>query len=187
MSGDYQTAARMSQKRRAIPLPDLRGRSVLDIGCDHGYWSKLASDMGATDVLGIDRGRGVGRGKYTDLAKRNAGMGWPNTRFLNVNLGVAWPDVGRFDVVFCFAVYHHIYGVCRDHGVIWQWLRSVTRDELLWEGPLGTDDPIVRMRAPRDVRYNRTAILDAAAGAGFSVEVIGPALYRPTRTVLRCR
>ena len=35
-------------------LPELQGRTILDIGCGMGQHAKQYSDMGAKSVLGID-------------------------------------------------------------------------------------------------------------------------------------
>lgn len=35
-------------------FPDVRGKSVLDLGCGYGWHCKYAAQMGASDVLGID-------------------------------------------------------------------------------------------------------------------------------------
>lgn len=35
-------------------LPDLNGKTVLDVGCGNGWHCRYAADNGATDVLGID-------------------------------------------------------------------------------------------------------------------------------------
>ena len=186
--GDYQTVERMAQKLRAIPVPaDLTGKSVLDVGCDHGWWCKLASDRGAARVLGIDRGRGVrvrGKLQHVDLAARNNAEGWANCTFQDVNLAEQWPDLGAFDLVFCFSLYHHLYGETGSHDRIWQWLRARTAGELLWEGPVDTRDPIARDRA-KGKPYTRTEIL-AAASRHFDVELVGPAIHRPHREVWRC-
>lgn len=188
MSGDYQTARRMAAKLRAIPLPDLTGKRVLDIGCDHGAFCKLASDQGAAYVLGLDRGRGVrgsnGR-EFVDLVARNAAEGWPRCEFRAFNLGVEWTLFGTFDVVLFLSVYHHVYGETGDHGRIWRWLRAHTAGVLFWEGPVDHQDPVARMRTKHRVGYTREAIL-AAAQASFHVEHIGPALHRPHREVWRC-
>jgi len=68
---DYQTPRRMAAKLQAVPLPELRGKRVLDVGCDAGAWCWLAAEQGAADVLGLDRGREVrGRG-FVDVIKEN--------------------------------------------------------------------------------------------------------------------
>lgn len=195
-AGDYQTRERMDAKRQAIPIPiALGGLTVLDVGTDHGFWARLASERGAKRVLGIDRGRevrGAGEGGtlgFVDLVARNRAQGWSNCEFERADIGNEWPSFGRFDVVFAFAVYHHLFGNCGDHGAIWQWFREHTAENglLIWEGPLDLTDPIARMRAKAwpGVPYDREAIIGAAE-RHYAVEDVGPALYRKTRRVLRC-
>lgn len=189
LAGDYQTQVRIAAKLKAIPLPELQGKTVLDVGTDHGYWSQLASERGATRVVGIDRGREV-RGKgFVDLAARNNAQGWANCSFINVNLGDEWPDLGKFDVIFTFSIYHHLYGQCGSHDQIWGWLAGCLAPGgiLLWEGPPDERDSTSRqvMRIKRRKNYSRSSII-AAAGKYFKVELIGPALHQPHREVWRC-
>jgi 2-polyprenyl-3-methyl-5-hydroxy-6-metoxy-1,4-benzoquinol methylase len=47
----YQTPQRMSAKLKAIPLPFMLGRRVLDVGCDAGFFSFLAAERGASEVV----------------------------------------------------------------------------------------------------------------------------------------
>ena len=196
--GDYQTAKRMAQKLKAMPPIDWNGKTVLDVGCDHGAWSKLASDHGASKVLGIDRGRGVPvegrRREYVDLAALNNSRGWPNCEFQSVDITKDWPDVGRWDLVLCFSVYHHLYGDTADHDRIWRYLWSCTcRDggALIWEGPVDTKDGEARTRhgmalkIDRTATYTKAAILKAASRY-FTVAHVGPALHRAGREVWRC-
>jgi len=184
-TSDYQTVHRMALKRQAIPLPDLAGKSVLDVGCEAGYWCKLASDEGASRVLGLDRGRLVHGIGWVDLVAQNRAQGWPRCEFERIDLGKEWSQFGTFDVVLVMSVYHHIYGNCGDHDAIWAWLRKHTADDgvLIWEGPLDTTDSVSRRWAGEG--YTRAAILDAGAHY-FDPELVGPALHEPTREVLRC-
>lgn len=191
--GDYQTARRMAQKLEAIPLPDLAGKSMLDVGCDHGAWCKLASDAGAARVLGLDRGRGVRRNggvEHVDLVALNASRGWPNCEFRHFDLGAEWTEhteAGAFDVVLFLSVYHHVYGETGDHERVWRWLRAHTADDgvLLWEGPVDTRDSVAKMRTKHRGGYTRARIMQAAESY-FHVEHVGPALHRPHREVWRC-
>lgn len=173
---DYQTPDRMALKRKAIPLPNLSGKSILDVGCDHGYWCRLASELGASKVLGLDRGRMV-VGKFTDFSKT-----FPFCE--KIDLGKQWHEFGKFDVVFCFSMYHHIYENCGDHNAVWFWLRRHTKEILLWENPTGNDDPVVRLNV--SLPYLKSEI-EQAASRYFDVEHIGPALHVKTREVWRCR
>ena len=174
----YQTPDRMALKERAIPLPDLKGKAVLDVGCDHGHWCWLAAERGA-HVLGLDRNR-----DGLDLIARNNAQAKPGCEFKQTNLGIQWHDFGRFDVVFCFSMYHHVFENCGDHKAIWYWLWRHTKQELLWENPTGEDDAVVRMNVTR--LYRRDEILDAAE-TYFDVEEVGPALHVRTREVWRCK
>ena len=189
--GDYQTEKRMKQKREAIPLPDLKGKRVLDIGCDHGYWAHLASTLGASYVLGVDRGRVVRTKGHVRLAEQNNAQGWPNCKFVEHNLGEEWPDLGWFDVVFCFSVYHHWFPVARSHDKVWKWLWEHTAPDgvVLWEGPPDTKDPFFRHRLAEEKLGTETftrELITEAAERYFNIEIVGPAIHRPHREVWRC-
>lgn len=187
--GEYQTERRMALKRQAIPLPDFTGKRVIDCGTDHGYWAFLAAEMGAVDVLGLDRNRKV-HGVETDLIRLNteeAKARGSIARFERVNLGKEWREFGRFDVALVLSVYHHIFEACGDHRPIWFWLARHT-EEVIWEGPVDDSDPVVRANVSDQNRpgYRLDAILGAAARY-FYAEKIGPALHEPTREVWRFR
>jgi SAM-dependent methyltransferase len=192
---DYQTPERMSLKRAAIPLPDFAGKRVLDVGCDHGYWSFLAAEQGAAQVVGLDRNREVrGRG-FTNLIAQNEAIARADQRyraceFQRIDLGKQYRIFGHFDVVLCLSVYHHIYEAAGgDHMPVWLWLwhhAQLSRSVLLWEGPVDANDPVVRanVSAEHQTNYTRDAIL-AAGSCFFHGEFIGPALHEPTREVWR--
>jgi SAM-dependent methyltransferase len=191
MTPDYQTDKRMALKLQAIPLPDLQDKSVLDVGCDFGFWSFLAADRGASRVLGLDRGRDVKGHGVVDLAEMNrsrAGVRYPLEKvdFRKIDLGKQWREVGCFDVVFLFSLYHHLFANCGNHNAIWFWLWNHTAEMLLWENPVDDSDPVVRANVPDHLRpkYNRAEIFSAAERY-FTAEPIGPALHEPTREVWR--
>lgn len=191
MRPDYQTPERMAAKRAAIPLPDLTGKSVLDVGTDFGEWVFLAEKRGASKVLGLDRNRAVrGRG-VVDLVRENrerAELNGSECEFAQVNLGKQWHEFGKFDVIFVFSMYHHWFENCRDHLAIWFWLRRHLSEggEILWEGPVDDSDPVVRANVSDRKNFTRAHIMNAAA-AWFEAEKIGPALHEPTREVWRFR
>ncbi|MEP9389650.1 DUF120 domain-containing protein [Mesorhizobium sp. KR9-304] len=192
MSGEYQTDRRMALKRQAVPLPTLSGKTVLDVGTDHAYWAFLATDLGASDVLGLDRNRKV-QGVETDLIRLNmdeAEKRGAKTRFERINLGREWREFGRFDVILVMSVYHHIYEQCGDHRPIWFWLSRHCKADghIIWEGPVDDSDPVVRANVSEGNRagYRLDAILESA-GVYFEAEHVGPALHEPTRQVWRFR
>lgn len=193
LCGDYQTAERMALKERAVPLPDLDGKAVLDVGCDHGHWCWLAAERGAGHVLGLDRNRHVRGEGLVDLIARNAQeakrRGLEACRFRHMELGRQWHDLGRFDVVLCLSMYHHVFNLCGDHRAIWFWLWRQLRHGglLLWENPTDDRDSVVQRNVRDELRgaYTREAIL-AAAEDYFEVAYYGPALHEETREVWRC-
>jgi SAM-dependent methyltransferase len=175
---------RMRDKLEAIPLPDVEGLDVLDIGCDMGFWSFLCADRGAR-VIGLDRGRPV-KGEPTDLIEMNNAVGNPNCTFYPINVGEQWRTYGRFDVVLLFSLYHHIYAQVEDHAPIWFWLWLQTKGDLIWENPISSLDRVVQINVPAHLQagYNQESIL-AAASQYFDAELIGPARHEPHRLVYR--
>ena len=107
LTPDYQTPHRMALKERAVPLPDLVGKSVLDIGFDMGWWSFKANTLGAGKVIGIDRNRHV-RGQPRDLVgecnQRAAHEGRAGCQFRKMELGKQWHQLGKFDVALCLSM-----------------------------------------------------------------------------------
>jgi CTP-dependent riboflavin kinase len=190
---DYQTPRRMELKRQAVPLPNLEGRRVLDVGTDMGAWAWLAADAGASDVLGLDRNRTVREYGPVDLISLNrdyaALTGRDGVcRFMQTNLGKQWTEFGQFDVVLMLSMYHHVHEQCGDHRPIWFWLsRHCAFDgEVIWEGPVSDADPVVRANVSEENRkgYTLDKILQAASRY-FTAERVGAALHEPTREVWR--
>jgi hypothetical protein len=190
---DYQTPSRMALKLRAIPLPEFKGKRVLDCGTDFAAWAFLAAERGAADVLGLDRNRSIRGGGAIDLIEMNRrqanSRGHRQCRFERINLGREWREFGKFEVIFLLSVYHHFYECAGgDHAPIWFWLsrHCAPGAQLLWEGPIDDSDPVVRANVSAQNRhgYSRDAILTAAC-RWFEAEFIGPALHEPTREVWR--
>lgn len=84
----------------ALPLEDLRGRRILDVGCGFGRHLRVASDHGA-EVVGVDLSGGV------DVAFKNL-AGRPNCHILQANIHERPLRDDVFDVVWSFGVLHHM-------------------------------------------------------------------------------
>jgi SAM-dependent methyltransferase len=103
---------RHEQRRRiffdplvAINGGSLRGRRILDLGCNAGYWSLNAIDAGADFVLGID-----GRQEHVDQANlvfSAKGVDPARYRFELGNI-FAHKFSERFDVVLCLGLMYHV-------------------------------------------------------------------------------
>jgi tRNA (mo5U34)-methyltransferase len=89
--------------RVGLPL-DFTGLRVLDIGCADGYFSFLAEQRGAADVVAVDYRRRTSSG--FDLAHRLLGS---QVRFHDDNVYNLTPEkYGTFDVVLLFGVLYHL-------------------------------------------------------------------------------
>jgi len=99
--GDYP-AVKWRRFSDAI-VPDLRGRSVLDIGCNAGFYSIEMKRRGADRVLGIDANE-----EYLDQARFAAEVSGFDIEFRKLSVY----DVGalgeRFDIVLFLGVLYHL-------------------------------------------------------------------------------
>ena len=100
--GDYPA---FKYARFADALPeDLSGKSVLDIGCNAGFYAIEMKRRGAAEVIGIDSDE-----RYLAQARFAAGaLGFPDIRFEKLSVY----DVGRlgrrFDLVIFMGVLYHL-------------------------------------------------------------------------------
>ena len=194
-SGITNIGPRMSAKMKAIKLPDLEGKEVLDVGCDFGFWSFQSALMGAKRVVGLDRGREVRNIGRVDLIELNREIAktypvYHACEFEPINIGRQWVEYGKFDVVYLFSLYHHIYeNAGGDHNPIWFWLSRHLKDDgvLIWENPTTAQDAVVRhnVHPSFHANYNPQAIFKAAARY-FNIEYSGPAMHETTRDVYIC-
>jgi tRNA (mo5U34)-methyltransferase len=100
--GDYP-AFKYARFADALPA-DLSGRSVLDIGCNAGFYSVEMARRGAARVVGIDEDT-----RYLDQARLVADtLGHPTIEFRRLSVY----DVGalgeRFDLVIFMGVLYHL-------------------------------------------------------------------------------
>jgi SAM-dependent methyltransferase len=94
-------------------LGDLRGKSVLDVGCGSGAYARLAKRMGAARVLGVDASPGMVENARWREAHEQLGIEYVCGDIADV------ADVGPFDVaigvyVLPYAVsVEHLHRMCR--------------------------------------------------------------------------
>ncbi len=98
------------QKLRRLKLPDVAGKTVLDVGAWDGYFSFEAERRGARRVLATDSYCWSGRGPATkagfELARETLGSNVED-RDLDV-LDISPQNVGVFDVVLFLGVLYHM-------------------------------------------------------------------------------
>jgi tRNA (mo5U34)-methyltransferase len=99
--GDYP-AVKWRRFAQAI-IPEIEGRTVLDIGCNAGFYSLEMKRRGATRVLGIDTDE-----DYLRQARFAAEVSSLDIEFRNISVY----DVGmlgeRFDIVLFLGVLYHL-------------------------------------------------------------------------------
>lgn len=105
-------ARRQEQRRRFLFEPllhltggTLDGLSILDLGCNQGFWSVEAARAGARSVLGVE-----GRPEHVAAARFVAeALNIPNVTFETLNVfDPALVERGPFDVVLCLGLLYHV-------------------------------------------------------------------------------
>jgi tRNA (mo5U34)-methyltransferase len=99
--GDYPTA-KWRNFEHAVP-PDLSGMSVLDIGCNGGFYSIQMKLRGAARVLGIDHDR-----DYLAQAKFAAQVLGLDISFEELSIYEVGQLGERFDLVIFMGVFYHL-------------------------------------------------------------------------------
>ncbi len=94
-----------SKWRRIAPAfpADLSGRTVLDIGCNAGFWSLQMKRLGAARVLGIDSDE-----RYLAQARLAAEVTGFDVEFRNLSVYDVARLGERFDVVLFMGVLYHL-------------------------------------------------------------------------------
>ena len=99
--GDYP-AIKWHQFEKSIPI-DLRGKSVLDIGCNGGYYSIEMKRRGADRVLGIDFDD-----DYLAQARFAAAVTGQKIEFRQMSVYDVAQLKERFDIVLFMGVLYHL-------------------------------------------------------------------------------
>jgi tRNA (mo5U34)-methyltransferase len=99
--GDYPEV-KWRHFAHAIPA-DLSGKSVLDVGCNAGFYSIKMKQRGAERVVGIDTD-----GKYLDQARFAAKVSEMDIEFRNLSVYRVAELRERFDLVLFMGVLYHL-------------------------------------------------------------------------------
>ena len=146
--GDYPKV-KWERFRDALPA-DLSGKTVLDIGCNAGFYSMEMKRRGAARVLGVDFDE-----DYLAQARFAAEVEGLDVEFRQLSVY----DVGslreRFDVVFFIGVFYHLRHPLLALDLIHE---HVADDILVFQSLQRGSDEI--MDVAEDYPFNETAIFD---------------------------
>ncbi len=124
-------------------LPDLRGKTILDIGCGMGQHAKRFADMGAESVLGIDLSA-----KMLEYAKAR------NSAENIVYRRMAMEDIGAIDQQFDLVTSSLVFDYAEDFGGLMRKIHGLMKDGA--EFVFSMSHPIVTAWDGAYDRYTRT-------------------------------
>jgi tRNA (mo5U34)-methyltransferase len=183
LPGNYVTPGvdRSAAKLKALHLPDLTGKTVLDIGAFDGYFSFAAERLGASRVVALDTfvwQRPGGKDGF-EYARHALGS---KVEDVEVEvLDISPETVGEFDVVLFLGVLYHM----RHPLLALERVASVTKERLILETLLD----VTFLRSPAAAFYpwkmlddetnwwgpNRAAVMGMLRTLGFEHTVAYPA------------
>jgi SAM-dependent methyltransferase len=179
-------------KLAALLLPDLTGKTVLDLGCNQGFFCFAAVERGASFVTGIDRNpahiaAATDRALLLNVTDR--------VQFLNMS----WDEslAQTFDVVFLFSALHY----AQDQPAFLSKIATLLNPGglfVLEAGITDTDEAWTSVKRGRDpdpakgrVQYPNKVQMLAMLRRDFAPRLIGPSVMQKgdpvPRFVLHCR
>ncbi len=91
----------MEQPEMLRLLPDVWGKTVLDLGCGYGHNCADLADRGAVRVVGIDISQ-----KMLEVAKQESAR--PNIEYMNISMTEISTLGESFDLVYSSLAFHYI-------------------------------------------------------------------------------
>jgi tRNA (mo5U34)-methyltransferase len=146
--GDYP-AVKWRQFAHALPA-DLRGKTVLDIGCNAGYYSIEMKRRGADRVIGIDNDEG-----YLAQARFAAEVCGSEIEFRKLSVYDVAALGERFDIVLFLGVLYHLRHPLLALDLLHE---HVVGDLLVFQSMLRGSDEVERIEG--DYPFAETGIFD---------------------------
>jgi predicted nicotinamide N-methyase len=159
----------------------LRGRRVLDLACNAGYWSLLALDAGADFVLGVD-----GRQMHVDqanLVMEARAIDPGRYRFEVANV-FEWDPGETFDIVLCLGLLYHVakpvelFDRCARWGsdllVVDTSLSTLGRPAFEVFHEVELEDPRTSVESTLVLAPSRAAVIEVLRAFGYDAVVLRP-------------
>jgi tRNA (mo5U34)-methyltransferase len=147
--GDYP-AVKWRAFAHALP-DDLRGRTVLDVGCNGGFYSIEMKRRGADRVVGIDWDD-----RYLNQARFAADVSDVEIEFRRLSVYDVASLGERFDIVLFLGVLYHLRHPLLALDLLHE---HVTRDLLVFQSMLRGSDSVDSLAS--DYPFSETAIFDS--------------------------
>ena len=148
--GDYPTI-KWRQFAHALP-DDLRGKTVLDIGCNGGFYTLEMKRRGADYVLGIDSDR-----RYLAQARFAAEIAGLDVELREMSV-YDLPALGeQFDIVLFMGVLYHLRHPLLALDILYEY---AVRDTLVFQSMLRGSNDVVTVE--RDYRFDERSHFEAA-------------------------
>ena len=141
---------KFSDFAHALPA-DLSGKTVLDIGCNAGFYSLEMKRRGAARVMAIDSDP-----RYLAQAKLAAKVNQMEIEFAQLSVYDVAKLGEKFDLVIFMGVLYHLRHPLLALDLIHQ---HVAKDLLLFQSMQRGSDQI--MEVPRDAPFSETALFEA--------------------------
>jgi SAM-dependent methyltransferase len=141
---------------------DFKGRSVLELGCDCGYWSARCAELGATSLVGVDASERKLR-QAELYYSRNSFLPAEKRTFLHGSTDdvATWDRLerlGSYDTTLCIGLLEH----ARDPNELLRRAAELTRETLIVVTGLAATDPLTETLVP--MGYEATVEVDVGAG-----------------------
>ncbi|HYP06050.1 MAG TPA: TIGR04290 family methyltransferase [Bryobacteraceae bacterium] len=146
--GDYPST-KWSAFKHAVPA-DLSGKSVLDIGCNGGFYSIEMKRRGAERVVAIDSDE-----KYLKQARFAASVNQMDIEFRNMSVYEVPHLRERFDLVIFMGVLYHLRHPLLALDMLYE---HVTKDLLLFQSMQRGSQEVASLE--KNYPFSETAIFD---------------------------
>lgn len=184
INGHEQRKRYFFEPLMAVCGGDLRGKRVLDLGCNAGFWSLEAIERGADFVLGIDgRRMNVDQANFVFEAK---GIDRKRYEFATSNLfEFDYEPYGNFEIVLCLGLINHVSepialmdlvsGVNDDICII-DTMLSMSPGSYLRLRTEDSDGPLNTIERELVASPTKRAVIDMARAFGYEIVPLEPHL-----------
>ncbi|MGH2816947.1 MAG: class I SAM-dependent methyltransferase [Actinomycetota bacterium] len=161
---------------------DLRGKRVLDLGCNAGFWSLEAIERGADFVLGIDgRRMNVDQANFVFEAK---GIDRKRYEFATSNLfEFDYEPYGNFEIVLCLGLMNHVsepvalmdlVSRVNDDICVIDTMLSISPGSYLRLRTEDSDGPLNTIERELVASPTKRAVIDMARAFGYEIVTLEP-------------